>query len=96
MPADKACCLPSEPVIPAGSGHRPLIPDKEGRKAHSKAKGTRGGRPPVFDSAAHEGRNVIGRLHTYKHNPRVGTRHDKLTVRFWAVIQVAGGNRWLT
>lgn len=72
------------------------IPVKEDQKAHRQVKGSRGGRPPVFDPEAYKGRNVVERcFNALKHNRAVATRLEKLAVRFDAVMQVANINRWL-
>ncbi|WP_018296659.1 IS5 family transposase [Corynebacterium lubricantis] len=72
------------------------IPIKEDQKAHRRAKGSRGGRPPAFDPEAYKGRNVVERcFNALKHNRAVATRYDKLAVRFEAVVQIASINRWL-
>lgn len=72
------------------------IPVKEDQKAHRKAKGSAGGRPPTFDPESYKDRNVVERcFNALKHNRGVATRYDKLAVRFEAVVQIANIDRWL-
>lgn len=72
------------------------IPVKDDQKAHRKAKGSAGGRPPAFDPEEYKARNVVERcFNALKHRRGVATRYDKLAVRFEAAVRVANIDRWL-
>ncbi|RSZ61378.1 IS5 family transposase [Corynebacterium hylobatis] len=72
------------------------IPMKADQDRHRRSRGSKGGRPPVFDADAYKGRNVVERCFgALKHKRGIATRYDKLAVRFQAAIRVANIDRWL-
>ena len=69
---------------------------KADQDRHRRSRGSKGGRPPVFDADAYKGRNVVERCFgALKHKRGIATRYDKLAVRFQAAIRVANIDRWL-
>ncbi|GAB2514076.1 Transposase DDE domain protein [Corynebacterium atrinae] len=77
-------------------GIKTTIPVKDDQAKHRKARGRRGGRPPVFDAEVYKARNVVERcFNALKHQRGVATRYDKLAVRFEATVRVANIDRWL-
>ena len=56
-----------------------VIPEPSDQVAHRQRRGSRGGRPPTFDSADYKHRNVIERsFNTVKQWRGLATRYDKL------------------
>lgn len=75
-------------------GIRAVIPKKSDQIAARKRKGSKGGRPPVFDDNAYKGRNVVERSFALVKQWRgIATRYDKLaiTYRAGAVLHESGG-----
>ena len=88
--ADKAYSHPSTRQALRGKGIRVVIPQRRDQIAHRRARGSRGGRPPAFDTAAYRGRNVVerafGRLKQWR---AVATRFDKHARNYRAGIVLA-------
>ena len=58
-----------------------VIPEPSDQIAHRKRRGSRGGRPPAFDTADYKGRNVIERAFNVAKQWRgLATRYDKLAI----------------
>jgi transposase len=72
------------------------IPEREDVQASRARKGSRGGRPPNFDTAQYKDRNQIergfGRLKQFR---AVATRYDKLKDRYLATVTIASIMVWL-
>lgn len=78
MIADKAYSHPSTRKALRNRGIRAVIPERSDQIGHRKTKGSRGGRPPAFDSELYRDRNVVerafGRLKGWR---GIATRYDK-------------------
>lgn len=73
-----------------------ISPEREDAKKHRLAKGSRGGRPPAFDTEAYKGRNVIERcINRLKDFRAVATRYDKRGRNYLAGVLVASIVLWL-
>jgi transposase len=73
-----------------------ISPEREDAKKHRLAKGSKGGRPPVFDKEAYKGRNVIERcINRLKDFRAVATRYDKRGRDYLAGVLVASIILWL-
>ena len=75
-------------------GH--TIPERADVRASRVRKGSRGGRPPNFDTATYKNRNQVERaFNRLKQFRAVATRYDKLKSRYEATVTVASIVIWL-
>lgn len=73
-----------------------VIPEPRDQIANRKRRGSRGGRPPQFDSENYRGRNVIERGYCRLKQWRgLATRYDKYAVVYRAAVVLNGVVAWL-
>lgn len=60
-----------------------VIPEPADQTGHRRRRGSRGGRPPAFDSEDYKGRNVVERsFNLFKQWRGLATRYDKLALTY--------------
>jgi len=88
--ADKAYSHPSTRIALRRRGIRVVIPEKTDQIARRANKGSRGGRPPHFDTDLYRDRNVVERAFNRLKGWRgVATRYDKHARNYRAGVLVA-------
>ena len=88
--ADKAYSHPSTRTYLRGSKIKHTIPEKSDQIARRKAKGSKGGRPPGFDTATYKQRNTIERsFNRVKQWRGLATRYDKYAVTYLGGVLLA-------
>ena len=70
---------------------RATIPVQADQAAHRRARGSRGGRPPAFDSVTHKNCSTVERgfSHLKRHRALATAHYDKRAVRYQATIHIA-------
>ncbi|WP_455431592.1 IS5 family transposase [Streptomyces gelaticus] len=77
-------------------GIRYVIPEKKDHKAAPLRRGSRGGRPPVFDKARYKDRNTVERaIGKLKQFRAVATRYDKRGNVYLGTVTAAALLIWL-
>ena len=72
------------------------IPEPADQRANRHRRGSRGGRPPAFNSDAYKGRNTVERaINKLKGFRAVATRYDKRDFVFRGTIDIASIKIWL-
>lgn len=77
-------------------GIRHVIPEKSDSKAARLRRGSRGGRPPGFDTERYKKRNVVERaINKLKQSRAVASRYDKRGYVFLGTVTAAALVIWL-
>ncbi len=94
--ADKAYSHPSTRAALRRRGIAFTSPEKSDQIARRKAKGSRGGRPPVFDPDTYADRNVVERcFNRLKQFRDLATRYAKRVAYYRSEITIAAIVLWL-
>jgi transposase len=77
-------------------GIRATIPERRDQRANRARRGSRGGRPPAFDTLAYKRRNVVERcFNRFKQYRAIATRYDKTATSYQGMINLATLRMWL-
>jgi transposase len=94
--ADKAYSSRANREYLTKRGIRAVIPIKDDQASARLRKGSRGGRPPAFDTARYRHRNTVERcVNKLRAARAVGTRYDKRDYVYRGTITVAAIRIWL-
>jgi transposase len=94
--ADKAYSHPSTRAALRRRGIKFTSPERRDQIAHRRRKGSRGGRPPAFDSDLYADRNVVERcFNRLKQFRGLATRYAKRAAYHRAEIIIAAIVLWL-
>ncbi len=94
--ADKAYSHPSTRAALRARGIAFTSPERSDQLTHRKAKGSAGGRPPVFDQQIYAGRNVVERCFArLKQFRALATRYAKRAAYYRAALILAAVVLWL-
>ena len=93
---DKAYSHPSTRAAMRHRGIRMVGPERDDQIKQRAAKGSRGGRPPVFDADLYKQRNVVERcFNRLKQFRGLATRYAKRTAYYQAELIIAAIILWL-
>jgi len=88
--ADKAYSHPSTRKALRARRIKATIPERRDQQEHRAGKGSRGGRPPMFDSELYRGRNVVERcFNRLKQFRGLATRYAKRAAYYRSAVLLA-------
>lgn len=94
--ADKAYCSAAHRATLTARGIKVVIPQRADQIDNRERRGSRGGRPPSFDAAAYQGRNVVERsVNIHKQWRGLATRYDKHATSYRAAHVLSAVLTWL-
>jgi transposase len=94
--ADKAYSHPSTRQALRDKNIRFTCPERSDQIAYRTAKGSRGGRPPLFDTDSYRHRNVVERcFNRLKQFRDLATRYAKRAAYYHAELTIAAIVLWL-
>jgi transposase len=94
--ADKAYSHPSTRAAMRRRRIRLVSPERSDQIARRKAQGSRGGRPPAFDTGLYKQRNVVERCFSrLKQFRDLATRYAKRVAYYQAELTIAAIILWL-
>ena len=93
---DKAYSSRGNRTLLRSRGIKAVIAEPSDQAGHRKRKGSKGGRPPKFDTEAYKGRNVIERsFNVLKQSRGLATRYDKLALTYRGGVVLGAIITWL-
>jgi putative transposase len=94
--ADKAYSSRANRELLRRRGIRAVIAEPDDQAGNRKRRGSRGGRPPSFDSEDYKARNTVERgFNIFKQWRGLATRYDKLAVTYRGGVVLRAITIWL-
>jgi transposase len=94
--ADKAYSSRGNRALLSSRGIKAVIAEPADQAGHRRRRGSKGGRPPKFDTEAYKGRNVVERsFNALKQWRGLATRYDKLALTYRGGVVLAAIITWL-
>jgi transposase len=94
--ADKAYSSRGNRALLRSRGIKAVIAEPADQAGHRRRRGSKGGRPPKFDTEAYKGRNVVERsFNALKQWRGLATRYDKLALTYRGGVVLAAIITWL-
>jgi transposase len=93
---DKAYSARAHRELLRSRGIKAVIPEPSDQIRNRQRRGSRGGRPPAFDTETYRGRNVVERsFNTIKQWRGLATRYDKLAIVYRGAAVLRAITIWL-
>ncbi len=94
--ADKAYSSRANRALLRSRGISVVIAEPDDQARHRKRKGSKGGRPPAFDTEGYKQRNVVERsFNVLKQWRGLATRYDKLALTYRGAVVLGAIMTWL-